>query len=91
LLQTIIIATDSAYLVDALTEHIEGWIKKSGIGSSTRGQPVKHYEKLKELHDLMNDMEYNDDDGGIVVQLWKIDRQMNQSADALANAALDGN
>ncbi|OSS47480.1 hypothetical protein B5807_07427 [Epicoccum nigrum] len=86
-LQQIKIATDSAYLVDAMSLHIEGWIEKDGVGS--RGKPVAHFERLKMLHEMLDEMEFGDD-GGIEVEFWRVDRGMNKEADALANAALDG-
>ena len=86
-LQQIKIATDSAYLVDAMVLHIEGWIENGGVGS--RGKPVAHFERLKMLHEMLDEMEFGDD-GGIEVELWRVDRRENREADALANAALDG-
>ena len=86
-LQQIKIATDSAYLVDAMSLHIEGWIENDGVGS--RGKPVAHFERLKMLHEMLDEMEFGDD-GGIEVELWRVDRRENREADALANAALDG-
>lgn len=85
-LSHIIIASDSAFLVDAMSRHIEGWIENDGIGS--RGRKIAHYQRLKELHEKLDYMEYSDD-GGIVVQFWHVDRSMNEAADALANTALD--
>lgn len=85
-LQQIKIATDSSYLVDAMAKHVEGWIERDGIGST--GKVVAHYERLKELHELLDEMEYGDD-GGIQVQFWHVGRSVNREADALANAALD--
>jgi ribonuclease HI len=86
-LQHIMIASDSAYLVDAMSQHVEGWIERNGIGSN--GRVVAHYERLKELHEMLDGMEFGDD-GGIDVQFWHIDRSKNREADALANAVLDG-
>jgi ribonuclease HI len=85
-LQHIIVASDSAYLVDAMSLYVEGWIENEGIGS--KGKVVHHYERLKALHEMLDEMEYGDD-GGIRVQFWHIDRSMNREADALANAVLD--
>lgn len=85
-LQQIKIATDSSYLVEAMSQHVEGWIERGGIGS--KGKVVAHYERLKTLHELLDEMEFGDD-GGIGVQFWHIERSMNKEADALANAALD--
>ncbi|KAF1923067.1 ribonuclease H-like protein, partial [Didymella exigua CBS 183.55] len=82
-LQQITIATDSSYLVDAMSKHVGGWIERGGLGS--RGKAVAHYDRLKALHELLDEMEYGDD-GGIVVQFWRIERSMSSAADALANA-----
>jgi ribonuclease HI len=86
ILQRIKIATDSSYLVDAMSKHVEGWIERGGL--SSRGKVVAHYDRLKELHELLDEMEYGDD-GGIVVQFWHIERSMNENADSLANGALN--
>lgn len=80
------IATDSKFLVDAMALHVEGWIESGGVGS--RGREVAHYDRMKELHELLDDMEFGDD-GGMYVQFWHVDRSVNEGADALANAALD--
>lgn len=66
---------------------VEGWIERDGIGS--RGTVVEHFERLKELHEKLDRMEFGDD-GGIEVQFWHVGRERNAEADALANAALDG-
>ncbi|EME77467.1 uncharacterized protein MYCFIDRAFT_212709 [Pseudocercospora fijiensis CIRAD86] len=80
------IATDSSFVVDAMARWVEGWIANGGIGA--RGKRVAHYERLKELHEKLDYMEYSDD-GGICVEFWHVSRDMNSEADALANAALD--
>ncbi|KAF2704177.1 ribonuclease H-like protein [Pleomassaria siparia CBS 279.74] len=85
-LSDIKIATDSSFLVKAMSEWVEGWIEAKGMGLN--GRKVAHYERLKELHEKLDYMEYSDE-GGIYVQLWHIPRSMNVEADALANAALD--
>jgi hypothetical protein len=48
---------------------------------------VAHYDRLKELHELLDEMDYSDD-GGIVVQSWHIERSINENADSLANGVL---
>jgi ribonuclease HI len=85
-LQCIKIATDSSFLVNAMARDIEGWIVQGGKGA--RGKKVAHYEKLKELHEMLDEMEFGDD-GGIGVQFWLVPRELNTEADALANRALD--
>ncbi|KAI9687158.1 MAG: hypothetical protein M1822_002569 [Bathelium mastoideum] len=81
------IATDSSFLVNAFSLWIETWIEDNGLGSD--GQPIKHFERLKEIHDVLDEMEYGDD-GGIGCEFWEIPRDDNGEADALANSALDG-
>jgi ribonuclease HI len=73
-------------LVDAMSKHVEGWIERGGL--NLRGKVVAHYDRLKELHELLDEMEYGDD-GGIVVQFWHIERSVNENADSLANGALN--
>lgn len=85
-LQHIIFASDSAYLVTAMSLYVEGWIENEGIGS--KGEVVAHYERLKALHEMLDEMEFGDD-GGIEAQFWHIDRRTNREADALANVALN--
>jgi ribonuclease HI len=80
------IASDSEYLVNAMSRWIEGWIEGGGLGS--RRRPVAHFGKLKAIHEKLDEMEYGDD-GGIHVQFWHVPREKNQEADALANEALD--
>ena len=55
------IATDSKFLVDAMARWIEGWLESGGVGAS--GKKVEHYERLKELHEKLDYMEYSDDGG----------------------------
>jgi ribonuclease HI len=80
------IATDSEYLVDAMTSWIYEWVTNDGKRSN--GKPAKHFDLLKTIHEQLDHMRYSDD-GGIECQLWQIDREDNHEADALANEALD--
>lgn len=66
---------------------IQDWIDYGGVRSN--GQPVAHFEKLKEIHDTMDEMVYGDD-GGLLIRFWPVPRRENREADALANMALDG-
>ncbi|KAK0609277.1 Ribonuclease H [Lasiodiplodia hormozganensis] len=84
-LSRIKIATDSKYLVQSMSKWIEGWIDNGGFNA--QGDPVVHFEKLKELHERLDEMEYGDD-GGLEIQFWHIPRDVNKEADALAGAAL---
>lgn len=51
------------------------------------GQPVAHFEKLKEIHGAIDEMTYGGD-GGLQSQFWLVPRGENREADALANSAL---
>jgi len=86
-LSRIKIATDSSFLVNAMSQWMERWIENDGVGSN--GRPVAHFKVLKDLHDTLDHMEYSDEAGGREVQFWHVPREMNREADALANKALD--
>jgi ribonuclease HI len=85
-LSRIKIATDSSFLVNAMSRWIEGWIEDGGVGSN--GKQVAHYQVLKRLHEKLDYMEYSDD-GGRYVKFWLVGREMNRDADALANMAFE--
>lgn len=86
-LQDIKIRCDSEYLCQAMSMWIEGWIENDGLRSN--GRAVAHFDKLREIHDKIDDMTYGDD-GGLHLQFWNVPREENQEADELANSALDG-
>ncbi|KAH9865507.1 hypothetical protein J1614_009092 [Plenodomus biglobosus] len=83
-LSHITIATDSAYLVESMSERIERWIEQGGLGY--KGKEFAHFEVLKNLHEKLDWMEYSDD-GGRTTKFWHIPRELNVEADALANKA----
>lgn len=87
-LQKIKIRCDSEYLCQAMSMWIEGWIENGGRRSN--GRAVAHFDKLAEIHKMLDDMTYGDD-GGLDFQFWHVPREENQEADRLANRALDGN
>lgn len=86
-LSKIIIATDSIFLVNAMTEWVQTWIENDGIGSN--GQKVAHFDVLKSLHEKLDWMEYSDEGGGREVKFWHLPRELNTEADALANKAFE--
>lgn len=86
-LSSIKIATDSSFLVKAMSQWMEQWIEDDGVGSN--GNQVAHFQILKQLHETLDYMEYSDEAGGREVQFWHVPREMNREADALANKALD--
>jgi ribonuclease HI len=79
------IATDSSFLVEAMTLWMDDWIENNGIGSNKK--PVTHYQTLKSLRDKLYEMQYGDD-GGIECDFWLVPREKNQEADKLAREAL---
>jgi ribonuclease HI len=85
-LQHIKVATASSWLVDAMSKHVEEWIESGGMGFE--GRVVAHYDRLRELHEQLDEME-DCDDGGIDVQFWHVEGSMNKEIDALANLVLD--
>lgn len=85
-LQEIKIRSDSEYLCQAMSMWVGGWIEDDGLRPN--GQPVAHFEKLKEIHEALDEMTYGDG-GGLQFQFWHVPRGENREADALANSALD--
>jgi ribonuclease HI len=85
-LKHIKIATDSEFLFNVITNWIYQWVDDNGVKSD--GTLVMHFELLKDIHEQWDHMR-SSDGGGIQCQLWKVDRERNREADALANSALD--
>ncbi|KAI4924709.1 hypothetical protein J4E85_007826 [Alternaria conjuncta] len=83
----VIIATDSSFLVKAMTQWMERWIENDGVG--TNGEPVAHFQVLKKIHDLLNEMERSDEARSREIWLWHVPREMNRDADGIANRVLD--
>ncbi|KUJ20763.1 ribonuclease H-like protein [Mollisia scopiformis] len=79
----LLVITDSAYLVNGISEYIWKW-KTNGFRNS-KGQPVANREIWEELDGLMGEFEAY----GIPVWFWHVKRELNQDADRLANAAFD--
>ncbi|KAJ8131936.1 hypothetical protein O1611_g1685 [Lasiodiplodia mahajangana] len=79
---SVVIATDSSYLVNSATEWVRNWVRN---GWKTRaGGSVKNQD-LWEL--FLGEVE-KCRDGGLEVELWKIPREMNRVADALAKETI---
>lgn len=83
-LSRVVIKTDSAYLVNAMTNWVFKW--RNNDYTNSHGRPVTNASlfrqleaELKELFDL-----------NVHVQFWHVRREQNREADLLANAALDG-
>ncbi|VUC37584.1 unnamed protein product [Clonostachys rosea] len=74
----LVIATDSSYVVDGATGWVKGWVKN---GWTTHiGDDVKN----KDLWELLLGEAERWIDKGLVVEFWKIPRELNQEADQAA-------
>ncbi|KAI0192282.1 hypothetical protein EV127DRAFT_45710 [Xylaria flabelliformis] len=79
---SLVIATDSSYLVDGATEWVRRWVRN---GWKTRiGDPVKNQD-LWEL--FLGEVE-KCRETGLEVELWKIPREMNELADLVAKETI---
>ena len=54
--------------------HIKGWIQNNGL--SSKKKPIAHFERLKQLHEILDDMEFGEN-GGIEVEFWRVDKRDN--------------
>jgi len=82
---TYIIATDSAYLVNAMTSYVYTW-NRNGYRTSM-GTPVENQDLIRRIDSKLDAMAYGRQD--IDVLFWKIDRSENQEADELAKDGAD--
>ncbi|CAJ0553122.1 Ff.00g116340.m01.CDS01 [Fusarium sp. VM40] len=82
---TLVIATDSEYVVKGATEWVSGWIRKSW--KTAKGAGVKNRDLWEAF---LGEVEHWDD-RGLKIQLWKIPREINAQADKLAKEAAQGN
>ncbi|OTA98852.1 hypothetical protein M426DRAFT_325644 [Hypoxylon sp. CI-4A] len=79
---SVVIATDLSYLVDGATQWVKNWVRngwKTRTGGSVKNQDLwelflGEVEKCKET--------------GVEVELWKIPREMNKAADAVAKETI---
>ena len=78
-----IIVCDSAYVVNGISDYIERW--KGNGWKNSAGRTVANQDLWKELDDLCYDHEKYI---GTVV-FWRVDRDENEEADALARSALE--
>lgn len=85
LLQHFYIITDSSYLVQTFSELVQNWANNGRKNS--KGKKVAHLEIVKDISERLDDMTFGDD-GGLTFKFWRIPREENGEADALANEAL---
>jgi len=79
---TIVVVTNSDYVFKAMVDYIYKW-DMNGYTNS-RGGIVVNWEVFRKLHGLVQDVENE----GIRVFFWKVPRQYNEEADALARSKL---
>ncbi|KAJ6109942.1 hypothetical protein N7486_002177 [Penicillium sp. IBT 16267x] len=82
-LGTIVIKSDSEYVVRGLTEWLPKW-KKNGW-KNAKGFPVANSAYFKRMERLIEQLEQD-----ISVKFWMIPRERNRMADSLAKSALEG-
>jgi ribonuclease HI len=82
----LILATDSSYLVECVCQHMQKWFfdKPSGLYKNRRNQVIANSEAFRELVDEVRLLSTV----GVQVMWYKVPRNFNAEADALANAAL---
>ncbi|KAH7174444.1 ribonuclease H-like domain-containing protein [Fusarium flagelliforme] len=81
---TLVIATDSDYVVKGATEWVEGWMGKGW--KTSKGAVVKNRDMWEAF---LGEVE-RWDGRGLKIQFWKIPRDMNVEADKLAKEAAQG-
>ncbi|KAF9450282.1 ribonuclease H-like protein, partial [Macrolepiota fuliginosa MF-IS2] len=77
--KTVVLASDSMYVVKAMTEWIVKWRGNGWL--NVRGGRVENWSDLQELDRLIDELR---DENGVYVKLWHVDREYNEGADKLA-------
>ncbi|KAK4539590.1 hypothetical protein LTR36_010526 [Oleoguttula mirabilis] len=83
-LRRVVIKSDSAYVVNAMTDWIDTW-KQNGF-RNCRGLPVANESLFRSIDEHIKTLNGID----VEVQFWHVPRGQNEEADLLANAALGG-
>lgn len=78
----VVLKSDSAYLVQGITEYMPKWVANGFINS--KGLPVANQELWQEVDRLLTLLET----GGMRIQFWLVPREQNTEADALARWAM---
>lgn len=79
----VVVITDSDYVVKCMCGYLGKWLR-NGFRTS-KGTKVENEGLLRNLNDRINEL----DEEGIEVKFWRVDRSLNQKADALAKGALN--
>jgi ribonuclease HI len=83
-LNMFIIVTDSAYLVNSITNYIYKWNNNDFVAAS--GREVVNRDLFERIDDKLDTMEFGRQK--IPVLFWKVDRSENEDADELARNAI---
>ena len=81
-ISSVYVVTDSKYVVEALSEDIDGW-RTNGF-KNAQGEKVPNHSEIEKLDRLM--LELAED--GVEASFWPVDRTENQEADGLARGEL---
>ena len=79
--KSIVIATDSEYVVEGATNWIRGWLRRGWVKGD--GKPVKNKDLWQAL---LGEAERLWEDG-VTIRLWRIPRELNTAADERAKEA----
>ncbi|TRX91649.1 hypothetical protein FHL15_007431 [Xylaria flabelliformis] len=80
----LVIKSDSAYLVNGMTEHIEKWQERGW--RTAKNTEVKNQDLWTKLYDLIYQL-YAETE--VTIDFWHVLRDQNEDADALANFGLE--
>lgn len=80
-LHTVIIKSDSSYIVNGITEWVQKW--KSNGWKNCKGQPVANVESWKLVDDLVGKLEKE-----IGVKFWLVSREANAMAEVAGRRAV---
>lgn len=81
---TVVIKSDSEYVVRGMTEWIYKW--KANGWVNAKGLPVTNREHFDRIDSIVQSLENEQ----VTVQFWHVPREYNQEADKLATSALEG-
>ncbi|KAM7191834.1 putative ribonuclease h protein [Rhypophila sp. PSN 637] len=81
--QHLVIKTDSAYVVNSVTEYLGKWVEKGW--KTANKKPVKNQDLWKKLVEKIKEALAAD----AAVQFWLVSKGMNEEAETLAKMALD--
>lgn len=82
----VVVMTDSAYLVNGITDHVWKWEQNGWLNS--KGRTVVNDDDLWKAIHAMICMQHNNN--GFEVCFWHVNRESNTDADKLAKSVLYG-